>query len=732
MKRTLLAVLLSLTYSLGLSQLTTVSNFGSNPGNLGMFIYTPSNMPADAPVVMALHGCTQNASSFASETDWNKLADQYKFYVIYPEQRSSNNSSGCFNWFENGDKSRGFGEAASLNNMVTYLKNNYSVDDDRVFVTGFSAGGAMASIMLATYPEVFASGAVMSGLPYDVATGTTAAFQAMFGNVNLSPAQLGNRVRNASSFSGDWPTVAIFHGTSDFTVYYANEQELIEQWTNVQGIDQTADLTDNAYLGNSNVLKKEFQDASGTAKVVSYSFNGMGHAVAIDPGTGTTQGGNTGSYTSDEDFWSSYYAAEFFGLLGPPPVTLQAPDNLVATAVSSSQIDLTWNDNEANETQVLVQRSGNAAGPFTTISTLAANSTSYSDGGLTASTPYFYQIRIEDGSGNAATSTSTSATTQSDGTPTPPNAPTNLTATVSGGTNIDLSWTDASTNEDGFQIERSTGDASNYTLLATVAANATSYTDANLANSTTYFYRVRAFNTDGNSPFTAQASATTAGQATLVEIDQPLGSGVISYFNNVNTGQSFTAPVSGELISIDANLYLAISGSTLRIYAGNTTSGTPLYEQSSVNAGSGWQTISLTTPLAVSQGQVYTFQLTSASIRYNFSNVYAGGNFWYNSISYTVFDAAFGATFSTTSGSRLAAKGSLSLHAYPNPTRSFLTIEAGGFEGNSSLSVMDLQGRTLLTQIQTDKLDVTGLAAGMYWLVLHTDQGQLVKQFRKE
>ena len=188
MKRLILIGAALLCALMSHAQISPVSNFGSDPGNLNMYTYIPSGMPANAPVVMVMHGCTQTASSYANETDWNRLADQYKFYVVYPEQNTSNNFSRCFSWFENGDSERGRGEAASLKSMVDYMKANYSVDDNRVYVTGFSAGGAMTTVMLAAYPDVFSSGAVMAGLPYDVANGATQEYQEMSGSVTLTRA----------------------------------------------------------------------------------------------------------------------------------------------------------------------------------------------------------------------------------------------------------------------------------------------------------------------------------------------------------------------------------------------------------------------------------------------------------------------------------------------------------------------------------------------------------------
>ncbi len=706
------------------AQISPVSNFGSNPGNLSMYTYVPSGMPSNAPLVLVLHGCTQNATSYANETDWNSLADQFKFHVIYAEQSTSNNFSRCFNWFESGDASRGLGEAASLKSMVDYMKSNFSVDASRVYVTGFSAGGAMTSVMLATYPEVFNAGAVMAGLPYDVANGSSQAFSAMFGNVDLSPAQLGNRVRNASGFTGPWPRVSVFHGTSDFTVYYMNETEVVEQWTNVHGIDQTPEVNDPAFLGNATVNKKEYRDGGGNSLVVSYSFNGMGHAIAIDPGTGSQQGGNTGAYATDVDFWSSYYAAEFFGLMGP---TLNQPTNITASPTAFDQIDLTWTDNETTETGYTVERSLNASGPFSTIANLPANSTSYTDAGLTQLTTYYYRISVSDGSSTAAGAI-VSATTPSDGTPTPPAAPSNLAATSTGQTSISLSWSDNLNNEDAFVLERSTGNASNYAVIANLPANTTSYADGGLSSNTAYFYRIKAENSAGASS-AVTANATTDGQAAIVTIEQPTGTGVLSYFNFNDMGQSFTAIADGELVSVEVNLVLAISGSTLKVFQGNTVSGTPIYEASGISAGSGWQTITLPNPVSVTDGQQYTFQLTDASLRYTFSNAYSGGNLWYNAISYSVFDAAFRASIRTTTGGNKDLARTVdptpAFRVYPNPSSGRVQIEWDAALAGGVVEVFGVDGR-MLKRVESPEnsatLDLEELGAGMYWVKVSVEE----------
>jgi len=306
---------------------TQVSSFGTNPGNLNMYRYVPSSLQSSAPLVVLLHGCTQNANGFESGTGWAELAEQWGFLLVSAEQKSGNNSSTCFNWFESFDISRGSGEARSIISMVDKMKADYTVDDNRVFVVGFSAGGAMASVMLATYPDVFSGGAVFAGVPYDCGTGLTAAFSCMSPGSDLSPTAWANKVFNASSHSGPWPIVSIWHGDADYTVRPANQTELVEQWTAVHGVDQSADIEDTV----KGIPHKVYKTSGGATVVETYTLPGMGHAVPIDPGSGVDQGGSTGSYVSDEDIWGAYHVGKFFGLddsdSTAPTVSLTAPSD---------------------------------------------------------------------------------------------------------------------------------------------------------------------------------------------------------------------------------------------------------------------------------------------------------------------------------------------------------------------------------------------------------------------
>ncbi len=184
-----------------------------------------------------------------------------------------------------------------------------------------------------------------------------------------------------------------------------------------------------------------------------------------------------------------------------------APTSLVAAAVSSTQIDLSWVDNSSNEDGFKVERAPGGTTNFTEIATVGVNVTSYQNTGLTASTSYSYRVRAYNSAGNSGYSNTATATTPSG--VIPPVAPTNLTATPASSTQINLSWTDNSTNETGFRIDRAPGGTTTFTEIATVGVNVTSYQNTGLTASTSYSYRVRAYNSAGNSNYSNTATATT-------------------------------------------------------------------------------------------------------------------------------------------------------------------------------------------------------------------------------
>jgi poly(hydroxyalkanoate) depolymerase family esterase len=302
--------------------LTQVTSFGSNPGNLNMFVYRPDGLGSGAPLVVAMHGCTQSANAYYANSGWRKFADQWGFTLVFPEQKSANHSNYCFNWFVAGDVGRGQGEALSVKQMVDYARNNYGSNPARTYVTGLSAGGAMSAVMLATYPDVFAAGSIVAGIAYGCAPATSP-YTCMSPGVDKTPAQWGSLVRGAfSGYGGPWPRVAIWHGTSDFVVATANATESRDQWTNVWGISTTPTSTGSLPAGTS----VENYDSAGQTVVKVYRISGMGHGTPVDPGSAADQCGTAGAYFLDT-ICSAYRDALFFGLSGsiPPPSPSASP-----------------------------------------------------------------------------------------------------------------------------------------------------------------------------------------------------------------------------------------------------------------------------------------------------------------------------------------------------------------------------------------------------------------------
>ncbi len=291
--------------------LTEVTGFGTNPGNLQMFRYVPDGLPTGRPLVVAIHGCSQSAAAYDNETGWTKWADAQGFALVLPQQKSQNNPGKCFNWWLSADSARTGGEAQSVAQMVAWMKTTYGSDASKVYVTGLSAGGAMTSVMLATYPDVFTAGAVVAGVPCKCATSAQGTSACNAGTVNLTPTEWGDKVRAAFAWGGSYPRVAVWHGTADTTVSPVNLTESMEQWTNVNGVDQTADTTDTV-LGYPHSV---YKDAARNARVETYSVTGMAHGQPVDPGTGSTQCGVATGYNLDANICGSYWIGKWFGIV---------------------------------------------------------------------------------------------------------------------------------------------------------------------------------------------------------------------------------------------------------------------------------------------------------------------------------------------------------------------------------------------------------------------------------
>jgi len=288
--------------------LTELTGFGSNPGALRMFTYTPKRIGPSPALVVVLHGCTQSAAGYDLGAGWSTLADRYGFVLLLPEQTAPNNPKTCFNWFLPGDTARDRGEALSIRQMIEKTIGAHGIDRRRVFITGLSAGGAMTAAMLAVYPEVFAAGAIIAGLPYGTAGNVQEAFESMFQGRPRAARAWGDLVRRASPHHGPWPRVSIWHGDADATVKPMNADSLVRQWTNVHGIN-SAPVEDKVDGYPHKVWRKD-----GVDVIESYTITGMAHGTPLATDTNEQSYGKAGPFLLEAGISSSYHIATFFGL----------------------------------------------------------------------------------------------------------------------------------------------------------------------------------------------------------------------------------------------------------------------------------------------------------------------------------------------------------------------------------------------------------------------------------
>jgi poly(hydroxyalkanoate) depolymerase family esterase len=264
------------------SILRNLDQFGSNPGALGAWHHVPKHLPAAPALVVVLHGCTQTAAGYDAGSGWSALAEDYGFVVLFPEQVRQNNANLCFNWFNAADTRRDEGEAVSIRQMIATMVAEHHIDERRVYITGLSAGGAMANAMLACYPDVFAGGAIIAGLPYAAASTVPEAFDRMRGQGLPKTDALQASLRAASRHKGAWPTVSVWHGTGDNTVVPENAAAIVAQWRGVHGLQElsTSSVTFAKYS------RAVWRDERGTDAIELYRIPGMAHGTPVDSSTG--------------------------------------------------------------------------------------------------------------------------------------------------------------------------------------------------------------------------------------------------------------------------------------------------------------------------------------------------------------------------------------------------------------------------------------------------------------
>jgi poly(hydroxyalkanoate) depolymerase family esterase len=315
-------------------RLREVVAFGSNPGSLRMLAYVPKHLGKSPALVVALHGCTQIAAVYDHGSGWSALADTHGFAVLFPEQQRANNPNNCFNWFLPPDTQRDHGEALSIRQMIERMIRDHGIDRRRIFVVGLSAGGAMAAAMLATYPDVFAGGAIIAGLPYGSARNVQEAFQAMAKGSDRSPRAWGDLVRHASPHRGRWPKISVWHGMSDAIVNPVNMEDVLKQWSDVHGVAVRSRI-EHTIEGH---LRRVWRTEADDDVIEAVSIAGMGHGVPLTS-RGVERCGNAGPFHFDVGISSSQHILRFWGLADKQAAVEDETSGRALTRPASAELE---------------------------------------------------------------------------------------------------------------------------------------------------------------------------------------------------------------------------------------------------------------------------------------------------------------------------------------------------------------------------------------------------------
>ncbi|HRD70168.1 MAG TPA: PHB depolymerase family esterase [Legionella sp.] len=265
-------------------------SFSNHAGTREYKVYIPSSYRGEKlPVMVMLHGCTQNPDDFARGTQMNALAEEEKCFVIYPAQSQSANSSKCWNWFNAMDQQRDQGEPSIIAGITRQVIKDYNLDSRRVYVAGLSSGGAMAVIMGITYPDLYAAVGVHSGLPYGSAQNISSAFAAMR---RAKPAVMRKQQTFAENSKPVSVPIIVFHGDRDATVHCSNADELIHQNVPTQAanqVDSQVIIEEGKVPNGHSYTRTLHQDKKGHIIAEHWIIHGAGHAWS--------GGSRKGSYT---------------------------------------------------------------------------------------------------------------------------------------------------------------------------------------------------------------------------------------------------------------------------------------------------------------------------------------------------------------------------------------------------------------------------------------------------
>ena len=250
----------------------TTQTYTNAAGSRSYELYVPAGYRPGTPMplVVALHGCTQTADKFRQLTRFDALADAKGFIVVYPEQPSSKNYLSCWNWFQQQHMQRGAGEPSLIAGITAQVQKQYTVDAHRSYVTGLSAGGAMAEVMAATYPDVYAAVGVASGCEYGAGA-------ACAGYQSADPEQAGRQAYQAMGSQARQVPFIVVQGDADTTVPPINSQQLVRE--DLVEADLADDGVENGSVPRTPTQVVQAQAPGGRSYTVSHYSDGHGHEL---------------------------------------------------------------------------------------------------------------------------------------------------------------------------------------------------------------------------------------------------------------------------------------------------------------------------------------------------------------------------------------------------------------------------------------------------------------------
>jgi poly(hydroxyalkanoate) depolymerase family esterase len=266
-----------------------VDTYSNEYGKLDYLVYAPAAVSdnTELPLVMVLHGCTQDPTMLESGAGMTEVADANNFLLVYPQQNAAASPHRCWNWYSPRNQARDSGEPSLLMGIVEEVRQNYSVDASRIYVTGLSSGGAMTSILASCYPDVFAAAAVHSGMGYKSANSVFQALIAPFNGNQMPPDAAGQAAHACSGNSNRPIPVMVYHGTADTVVFHVNAGDTLEQFAQMNDFADDGQDNNSVQAIPTNTLTQEPPDAhpytiedfayNGQLLFQVYSIGDMGH-----------------------------------------------------------------------------------------------------------------------------------------------------------------------------------------------------------------------------------------------------------------------------------------------------------------------------------------------------------------------------------------------------------------------------------------------------------------------